>query len=66
MQARAVHGVFKMVESMMVITTGGIKLMEPTTHEVKTDVRLLVFCLSGQQHSIHMIGIFVSLLSSFA
>lgn len=38
MQARAVHGVFKMVESRMVISTNGIKLMDPATHETRTNV----------------------------
>ena len=38
MQARAAHGVFKMVESTMVITTYGIQLKDPSTHEVRTDV----------------------------
>ena len=38
LHARAVHGVFKMVESKMVISTTGVKLIDPSAHDVRTNV----------------------------
>jgi hypothetical protein len=52
MQARATHGVFKMVESSMVITTQGIQLKDPSTHELRTDFRMkdISFCASHTEN----------------